>query len=78
MWYKGYLEQARSDWIAYNTLQVGSIANCFAIAKRQKFIKAYQSYATQILFVLHLTARKLQAAILPDSEEIYKIFVAHK
>jgi len=31
MWHKGYLEQARSDWIAYNTLQVGSIANCHTL-----------------------------------------------
>ncbi len=31
MWYNGYLEQARSDWKAYNILQVAPISNCHAL-----------------------------------------------
>lgn len=31
MWHNGYLEQARSDWNAYNILQAAPVPNCHAL-----------------------------------------------
>ena len=31
MWYNGYLEQARSDWNAYNILRAAPVPNCHAL-----------------------------------------------
>ncbi len=61
MWHKGYLEQARSDWNAYNTLQVASIANCHTLHYLQmttkKLGKAFFLVGGTPLYVVRRTHR---------------------